>query len=354
MELVDSARNESPVKVLFIIDQGVEQCHAYLKDEIRAYCKRYASVISLKSILTVPGGEVAKNDAQLLNRCLNAIDTNGICRHSFVVAIGGGAVLDLAGFAAGTAHRGVKLIRIPTTVLAQNDSGVGVKNGINWNDKKNFLGTFATPYAVINDWSFLETLDDRDWISGIAEAVKVALLKDPDFFKFIKNNSLSLYNRDLDKMKYLIYRCAALHLEHIAGGDPFERGSSRPLDFGHWAAHKMESMTGYRLRHGEAVAKGIALDACYAYLSGLLSRKVLLDVIGTLEQCGFDLSIPPETDKSELFKGIEEFREHLGGRLTVTLIEDIGKPVDVHEMDFERLSEAMDTLRRFCELKEVN
>ena len=268
------------------------------------------------------------------------------------MAIGGGAVVDTAGYAAGVAHRGIRLIRIPTTVLAQNDASVGVKNGVNAFGKKNFLGTFAPPFAVINDSDFLNTLDQRDWISGISEAVKVALLKDPGFFDFIRTNAVQLQNRDMDAMKTLIYRCAELHLEHIStNGDPFEMGSSRPLDFGHWAAHKLEQLTNYELRHGEAVAIGIALDVTYSWLKGMISREEWKQVLDSLKNCGFRLYIPelqnrldqPEHSDS-LLHGLKEFREHLGGRLTIMLLEGIGKGLEVHEVDFDLYRKAVQHL----------
>ena len=140
----------------------------------------------------------------------------------------------------------MKLIRIPTTVLAQNDAAVGVKNGINAFGKKNFIGSFALPIAIINDTQLLTSLEQRDWVAGIAEAVKVSLLQDADFFHWIVANAQALAGRSEEEMNELIYRCALLHTNHISqGGDPFESGSSRPLDFGHWSAHKMEQLTGY-------------------------------------------------------------------------------------------------------------
>src|SRR5258708_39713117 len=167
--------------------------------------------------------------------------------------MGGGAVLDLGGSAAAVSHRGIRHIRIPTTVLAQNDSGVGVKKGINYFNKKNFLGTFAPPVAVFNDANWLTTLADRDWRSGIAEAVKVALIRDAAFFDWIEEHTGQLVRRDLPGMNQLIRRCAELHLQHFAGGVPFALGPSRPLDFGHCSAHKLEQLTGLEILHGEAV-----------------------------------------------------------------------------------------------------
>jgi 3-dehydroquinate synthase len=270
------------------------------------------------------------------------------------VAIGGGALIDLAGYAASIAHRGVRLIRIPTTVLAQNDAAVGVKNGVNILGKKNFIGCFEPPHAVINDRHFLSTLDKRDWIAGIAEAVKVALIKDKSFYDYISEHVDDLKNRDGSAMQYLIYRCAELHMEHISkGGDPFEKGSSRPLDFGHWSAHKLEKMTGFELRHGEAVAKGMALDLIYASKIGMISDTLADEIIDLLIKIGFDLEIDVnnQAQTEELLSGIQEFREHLGGRLTITLIEGIGIKKDVHEIDIDKMKAALIELNHRIKIK---
>ncbi|WP_218081225.1 3-dehydroquinate synthase [Anthocerotibacter panamensis] len=336
-----------PKKILAVLDRGVWDCHPGLPVALAAYACHYPGVLALaEPPLVVPGGEQAKNDPGLVTLIHEAIDRARLCRHSFVLGIGGGAVLDLVGYAAATAHRGVRLIRVPTTVLAQNDSGIGVKNGINGLGKKNFLGTFAPPYAVINDRNFLTTLEDRDWHSGIAEAVKVALIRDREFFDFIAQHTVALRQRDPDTMAQLIYRCAQLHLQHIAtGGDPFEQGSSRPLDFGHWAAHRLEHLTQYRLRHGEAVAVGMALDATYSYLAGWLAYSDWERVLGVLEGVGL-ACYRPECLPHALFPGLEEFREHLGGRLTLTLLAGLGQGVEVHAVDWLRYQEAIALLSR--------
>jgi len=154
-------------KVLCVIDRGAVLHHPDLLIAIDTYCQEHNSVINLVAApLVIPGGERAKNDTTNVIAIQEAIHHYGICRHSFVMVIGGGAVIDMVGYAAATAHRGVRLIRVPTTVLSQNDSAVGVKNSVNAFGKKNFLGTFAPPAAVINDRAFLTTLLDRDWRSG--------------------------------------------------------------------------------------------------------------------------------------------------------------------------------------------
>lgn len=333
------------VKLLFVVDDGVANHHPQLVHKIKSYCKAHENVLKYTDTLVVKGGEQSKNDDISVTKILSSINKKKICRHSFVVVIGGGAVIDMAGYASTIAHRGVKLIRIPTTVLSQNDSAVGVKNGINAFNKKNFVGTFSPPYAIINDSEFLKTLEQRDWIAGVSEAIKVALIKDEEFFYFLENNAIKIHQRDEETMQYLIHKCAEIHMQHIAqGGDPFESGSSRPLDFGHWSAHKMEQMTNYTLRHGEAVAKGIVLDVIYAQLIGLIGESDLKRVIDLFEKIGFDLSMPLEVQVDELLNGIEEFREHLGGELTITLLSRIGEKRDVHEIDMQLMKKAVLTL----------
>ena len=340
-------------RVLFVVDDGVARTQPDLLDTLQ---QRAAAADGLWEVagdpLVVPGGEDAKNDPRLVRTIHDRINDRGVCRHSYVVAIGGGAVLDLAGYAAATAHRGVRLIRVPTTVLAQNDSGVGVKNGVNAYGKKNFVGTFAPPFAVFNDFRFLDTLDDRDWRAGTSEAVKVALVKDASFFEFLEDHAGAIASRDREAMRSLVIRCAELHLEHIrTAGDPFEMGSSRPLDFGHWAAHKLEQMSNYEIRHGEAVAIGIALDCTYAYLAGMMPETAWQRVLQVLEGFGFDLFVPElvrgieDGVNAPLFAGLEEFREHLGGELTILLTTDIGQGVEVHEVDRRLYLQAIEMLR---------
>ena len=354
-DVVHEGNDPPPAKLLFVVDEGVYRHHPDLLYRIETYCREYPAILApVRPPLLVPGGESVKNDPRHVAAVQAAIHQSGLCRHSFVVAVGGGAVIDMAGYAAATAHRGVRLLRVPTTVLSQNDSAVGVKNSVNAFGKKNFLGTFTPPHAVLNDFLFLGTLSERDWRAGIAEAVKVALIKDAAFFAFVEERAGALAARDDASMQRLIYRCAELHLQHIAGGgDPFELGSSRPLDFGHWAAHKLEQLTDYRLRHGEAVAMGIALDTTYSYLAGLLSPAEWRRVLDTLWAVGFALYAPEmgrhldwPDDGRCLLRGLTEFREHLGGRLTIMLLERIGTGVEVHEIDETLVQESIEILRR--------
>lgn len=347
------ARPGAAARALAVVDSGVERAHPDLMAAIPAYFAAHRSHLALAGpVVVLPGGEQAKNDASHVDRVITAVHDAALCRHSYVIAVGGGAVLDVAGFAAATAHRGVRLIRVPTTVLAQDDSAVGVKNGINAFGKKNYLGTFAAPFAVVNDFAFLATLSDRDWRGGLSEAVKAALIRDRAFFDFLEGQATALRQRDPVAMQQAVRRSAALHLQHIATcGDPFEQGSSRPLDFGHWAAHRLEQLTGHRLRHGEAVAIGISLDSTYAHLAGFLPAapwRRIVSLISALGLAVYDAALDdtlkaPDADRSVL-RGLAEFQEHLGGRLTIMMLEDIGRPFDVHEIRRDLMLRSIETL----------
>ncbi len=241
----------------------------------------------------------------------------------------------------------LRLIRVPTTTLAQADSGIGVKNGVNLFQQKNWIGTFAVPWGVINDAALLATLSDRDFICGFVEAVKVSLLKDAAFFDEVCRLAPRIRRREMEVCLPIIRRSAELHLEHITrGGDPFEMLEARPLDFGHWSAHKLEVLSEFSLRHGEAVAIGVAIDTVYSSLALGLPEEHARRVLRCLSELGFTLDCPQLQDCEALFDGLEEFRQHLGGRLTLTMLAGIGQPVEVHEVNLELLRQAIEMVSR--------
>jgi 3-dehydroquinate synthase len=327
-------------RVLIVIDDRVAATHPNLTADIQSYFAAHAARLELAAApLSAPGGEASKNDVLYAFTLLKEMNGAALDRQSFVVAIGGGAVLDVVSFAAALCHRGVRTIRMPTTVLSQADSGIAVKNGVNLFGKKNFIGTFMPPFAVINDFQFLATLDRRDRIAGISEAVKVALLRDAAFFDYLELHAEALAAGRPGILEAVVRRCAELHLAHICGsGDPFELGSARPLDFGHWSAHKLEAMTSHSVRHGEAVAIGMALDILYSVKQGFLAAATAERILRLLERVGFRLWHDALLQESAggglvLLAGLQEFREHLGGELHITLVRDIGTSFEVTEMD---------------------
>ena len=316
-------------------------------DRLWERLQRSSAVNLCGTMQVIPGGEVAKHHEQTLRQMLDQIHEHGLDRRSVIVVAGGGAVLDAAGFAAAIAHRGIRLVRLPSTTLAQADSGVGVKNAINYYRKKNWIGTFAVPWAVINDTKILETLPDRDFRCGLTEAVKVALLKDQRFFEMLSRDAAAMARRRQPACAEAIARSCRLHLDHITlGGDPFEALQARPLDFGHWSAHRLEPMTGFRLRHGEAVGIGVALDTLYSVRKFGLTESAADTVFQTLSDLGAPLWCDDVANADVLLTGLEEFRQHLGGELTVTMLRDVGEPFEVHEIDHDVMRQCIDQLQK--------
>lgn len=340
-EVLESSESQLP-RVQFWLDEHVLTANPEIRQQLRVFSRKFSGQIQVHgNPQIVPGGEAVKNDVHIVERMLKVFHEADLDRRSYVVVIGGGAVLDAVGFAAAIAHRGIRLVRVPTTTLAQADSGIGVKNSVNLFQKKNWIGTFAVPWAVINDRRLLETLSDRDFRCGFSEAVKVALLKDAEFFDRICRDASCIARREASCWP-VIADSARWHLKHItAGGDPFEMLEARPLDYGHWSAHKLETMTNFSLRHGEAVAIGVAVDTVYSSLVHGLEVAEADRVLNCLQALGLLNDHPALQRMDELFAGLEEFRQHLGGRLTVTMLQGIGKPVNVHEIDREKMKTAI-------------
>ncbi len=338
-------------RLLVAIDDGLAAASPSLIQRITNYVDAHAGRLALVAPpVLVPGGETSKNDLAHTLRLLELINTHGIDRQSFIVAIGGGAALDTISFAAATGHRGIRVIRVPSTVLAQCDSGVAVKNGVNMFGKKNFVGTFAPPFAVVNDLDLIETLSHRDRIAGVSEIIKVALLKDAALFETVETLAPRLVAGEIDALGAVIRPSLEWHMRHICTtGDPFELGSARPLDFGHWAAHKLESITRHRIRHGEAVAIGMTLDIRYAVLAGFLPAAVASRITALIAATGlptWDDAVLERNGSGELslIEGLREFREHLGGELHITMLRDIQSPFEVTEMDLALVTQAITDL----------
>lgn len=346
---------DRPARALVYVDAGVVASQPQLLRQIHTYFAAHETdgLALAAQPVVLPGGEAAKGDLGIIDRVASAAAEHRLCRHSYVLIIGGGAILDAVGCAAALVHRGLRQVRLPTTTLAQCDAGLGVKNGLNRQGAKNFLGTFSPPWAILNDSRFLGFQDDRSWRAGISEAVKVAVIKDRDFLHELAALAPRLASRDAAALERTIRRCAELHLDHITqGGDPFEQGSSRPLDFGHWSAHRIEIASGHRLLHGEAVAIGVALDALYAQEIGRLTAAEADLIVGILAQCGFRLydevlDLRGADGRRTVYLGLEQFREHLGGELTLAMPDGLGARRDVSTFETEACERALARLRRW-------
>ncbi len=333
-------------RAIVFIDEGVDRTsNGTLIAKITQYFAAHAAHMPrLVDLVIVPGGEVAKHDMRVVDRVVELVEHHRICRKSFVIAVGGGAMLDAVGFGAAIAHRGVRLVRIPTTVLAQDDAAMGVKNGVNRFGKKNFVGSFAVPFAVLCDEEFLATLPLAVYRAGFSEAVKIALLKDAALFAALERDAevIAAHNAaSATAARHVIRRSADLHLAHIIeNGDPFETSEARPLDFGHWAAHRLESLSDHAISHGDAVALGLLLDCRYANLKGWLSDELHARIRSCIARLGLPTRHPLFANHAALIAGLEEFREHLGGTLTITMLGGLENGFEVHEIDSALMRQA--------------
>lgn len=346
----DVLKTNGHAKVLVFVEEAVAEVFPDLEAQVKQYFSKVDGIDCI-AVRVLVGAEECKRNEDVLRSAWSAIEEDKVDRHSYIFAIGGGAFLDVIGFAASTAHRGCRFVRFPTTTLSQDDSGVGVKNGINAFGKKNWIGAFSVPYAVINDFNFLYTQSEHVCRSGLVEAIKVALVRDGAFFSWLEDNAAALLQLKPEVLEEAVERSALLHADHISeGGDPFETGSSRPLDYGHWAAHKLEQISQFQLSHADAVAVGVALDTLYSWKTGWLTESQAYQVIDLL--VSLDMPIwhqgfedTDDSGKRSVFAGIEEFREHLGGELTVMMLEDLGRGKDVHQLDTKILDECIGFLK---------
>jgi 3-dehydroquinate synthase len=350
-DIVTRLREERPHRLLVMFDSGVVEAFPGICEAALSFIDAHPEKFVLaRTPVVVTGGEQVKSGMERVEALCETMLEARLSRHCFVIGAGGAAFLDVVGMAAALVHRGVRLIRIPTTALAQADAGVGVKNGVNFAGVKNGLGTFAPPFGVVNDFSFLRSLPAARWREGIAEAFKVALIKDARFFHWLCDNAAKLAAGDETAQRHLVRRCAELHLEHIASsGDPFEMGRARPLDFGHWSAHKLETMSQFRISHGDAVAAGVLLDSIYAQMQGWLANEDLERLAAGMKAAHLPTNFPEmhERDaagKLALFGGLEDFREHLGGELSVTFPNDVGQVRQENSIDLGTMTAALKKL----------
>lgn len=355
LDVINRPAEDAPHRAMVFVEETLLRLHPGLSEKITAWFLSHSREIKLAALPQIlTGGEEIKNDFAFVKSLATRMLAAHLSRHSYVVIIGGGAMLDAVGFAASLVHRGLRQVRIPTTALSQNDGGVGVKNGVNFVGQKNALGVFAPPWAVINDFEFLKSLDKRQWLDGVAEAFKVSIIRDKTFFDYLASNAAKLRECDATVMRRLIFRCAELHLEHIrTNGDPFEFGHARPLDFGHWSAHKLETMSDFKISHGEAVAAGILLDSLYAAGKGWIQRADFDAIHAAFRDSGLPLwhdtlETRNEDGNLKVFAGLAEFQEHLGGKLCVTFPQGIGARHEVHEIDLDAMAAAIKELKNLA------
>ncbi|WP_031514924.1 3-dehydroquinate synthase [Desulfofalx alkaliphila] len=278
------------------------------------------------TVAEVPDSEEAKSIQQAA-RLYDVMFDAAMDRNSAVLALGGGVVGDLAGFVAATYMRGVPFVQIPTTLLAMVDSSVGGKVAVNHPQGKNIIGAFYQPKLVLADTDTLASLDKRDVLSGLAEVIKAALIKDADFFNWLEENIhrvLALETQSLQKIIELSCRIKA----RVVESDETEQGLRAILNYGHTVGHGIETLSGYGIyRHGEAVAMGMVAEARLALQLGLLTEADVERIEKLLENCGLPTAVPKGINARHLLASMYKDKKVLDGLLTFALPDGIGRAV---------------------------
>jgi 3-dehydroquinate synthase len=274
----------------------------------------------------LPDGEQHKTIAswQLILDQLLAMQAN---RNSIVLALGGGVIGDMAGFAAATYMRGIRVIQLPTTLLAQVDAAVGGKTGVNVPSGKNLIGAFHQPAMVVMDTATLRSLPAREFRAGLAEVVKYAVIMDAEFFVWLEQHADALLQRQTDLVTQMICTCVR-HKAQVVAADTLERGRRALLNYGHTFAHALESGTGYsHWLHGEAVAIGMHMAASFAQQSGLIERNCVLRQQRLLQRLGFDFTLPSSLSAEQLAAAMLLDKKADQGGITLVLPRAIGEAV---------------------------
>lgn len=290
----------------------------------------------------LPDGEQYKN-LDTLNMIYSALLENRFNRDCTLVALGGGVVGDITGFAAASYQRGVAFLQIPTTLLAQVDSSVGGKTGVNHLQGKNMIGAFYQPRCVLIDTNTLDTLDDRQLAAGIAEVVKYGLIQDAGFFDWLETNMEALMARDKQALGYAIERSCAIKAEIVAA-DERESGKRALLNLGHTFGHAIETAMGYgNWLHGEAVAAGMLMAADLSARHGWLATDVVQRTARLLQQAGLPTAPPDEMEEAQFMQLMAIDKKVVNGSLRLVMLKALGDAIVTGDFRQELLSE---TLRR--------
>jgi len=292
----------------------------------------------------LPDGEEFK-DLETLNTIFDALLENRFNRSCCLVALGGGVVGDMAGFAAASYQRGVDFIQVPTTLLAQVDSSVGGKTGVNHRLGKNMIGAFHQPRCVIADTETLHTLDDRQLAAGLAEVIKYGLILDAEFFEWLEQSIDGLLRRDTEALIHAIERsCQAK--AHIVAADERESGKRALLNLGHTFGHAIETGTGYgSWLHGEAVAAGMAMAADLSARHGWLSEHDVRRIRALLERAGLPVAPPSEISRQRFLDLMSVDKKVDDSGLRLVLMDAIGTAKVCSDFDRQLLTQTLD-----CEL----
>ena len=324
--------------VFVILDENVKK---HFAPKIQ---KNLGTFFTKKGIYVLKKGEGSKSHSEL-NKIYGALLRSKYGRDTLVLAIGGGVTGDLAGYAASTYMRGVQLVHVPTTLLADVDSSIGGKTGINFNNTKNMIGTFYQPHMVLIDPNFLHTLSDGEFFSGLGEVIKYAFTTTKDFYNFIFNNFNKLILRNNLALEKVIYE-SVLFKSSVVTKDEKESGLRKILNFGHTFAHAYESDLNFRIKHGEAVIAGIISALYLSNIRGYLQEKKLNRFLANLNP----LRLPTSLKKLQIenvLNFMKNDKKNREDKIKFILLRDIGEIVSDIEAEKTEIIQSILLTRKF-------
>lgn len=322
-------------KILILTDSNVEKL--YLQEVKDLLNNTKSSVFEF----VLEAGEESKNLDNVI-KCYNALIDNSFSKSDIIIALGGGVVTDLAGFAAATYKRGIILINVPTTLLAMCDAGIGGKCGVDFNDFKNSIGSVYLPQIVYMASKALVTLDNRNYSSGIAEVLKAGLIKDGALYEWMINNFNEIMDKDMTFVNEMIFKAVSIK-QFFVTKDPFDTAERRMLNFGHTIGHALEEYFNFKYSHGECVCLGIIAASYIAFKRQMLSTEEFYEIRDMFVP--FDLPISlDEFDTDKVYSIIGNDKKIDKNGLNFVLLKKIGKAVIVNDVTKEELLEAINSL----------
>jgi 3-dehydroquinate synthase len=306
------------------------------------YLDQTLAMLSGKHVKTciLPDGEEYKN-LEILNMIYDVLLTNKLDRNTTIIALGGGVIGDMAGFAAASYQRGVHLIQIPTTLLAQVDSSVGGKTAVNHPLGKNMIGAFYQPRAVIADTATLKTLPERELSAGMAEVIKYGVIRDLPFFNWLQENMAKLLVRDAGALAYAI-EISCRNKAEVVAADEKESGQRALLNLGHTFGHAIEAGLGYgKWLHGEAVAAGMCMAAIMSHQLGWIAAEDVKRITTMIEHARLPVNAPEELSVERFIELMSVDKKVMDGVLRLVLLKDIGHAVISNDYTREQLANAI-------------
>ena len=334
-------QNDNVQRAVVVSDQSINESHG------RTVTQSLEAVSITVDRLTIPPGETSKSLTEA-ERLWNEFARLEIDRKTAILAVGGGVVGDLTGFVAATFSRGLEVWQIPTTLVAQVDSAIGGKTGVNLPAGKNLVGAFWQPRGVVADINTLKSLPDREYVSGLAEVVKYGMILDPEFFQWLENNAISIRGREKESLNHLVRRSAELKTFVVERDEREVTGLRACLNYGHTFAHAFETTAGYgTLLHGEAVSLGMMAAVRLACSLDLLDQTVVERQQQLLETLGLPVGTPVLNDiaTDDFLRIMARDKKTVGGNLRFVLPDKIGHVKIIDHIDHMLVTSAIKTIR---------